>query len=199
MRKIAPIVAIVAVMFALGFAGMQEAEEIPGTSLEARLAELEKWRGSAEQRLDELEKVTGLAGEEKPAETKGPADKATSLILVQLSKKRFQKADVSKGIWQEAIYWDATYDPVGLTKPARAVKGALEFADLFGEVQFRVRVTINEPLLPKKKLKKKGTGFEYNQFKDSHKWVRGTELKDMKIAFRMQSIIYQDGTTGSFE
>ncbi len=85
-----------------------------------------------------------------------------------------------------------------LQKTTRAVKGVLEFADLFGEVEFRLKVTITDGMRAGRSIRKEGFGFEYNQFLDNHKWMRATAFEDMKITFRVDSIIYADGTTQQF-
>jgi hypothetical protein len=58
----------------------------------------------------------------------------------------------------------------------------------------RVGWTIDDPIGPGDKDVEKGTGFEYNQFKDSHQWVRSTDLADMTASFTVASILYEDGT-----
>lgn len=118
------------------------------------------------------------------------ADRATSLILIEVMNKRYDSSDFQNFVW-----FDTTYNPVGIIKPARAVKGTIEFADLFGEVKFRLNSTINQTLTPGSDYTEKGVGFSYNEFMDSHIWMRNTAIQDMKITFRVHSIIYVDGTS----
>jgi hypothetical protein len=86
-----------------------------------------------------------------------------------------------------------------LKKAARAIKGVLHFQDLFGETRMRVNWTIDEPLAPSDVYVEKGTGFEYNMFMNDHQWVNSTDLANMKAAFVVTNIIYQDGTTEEIE
>lgn len=88
--------------------------------------------------------------------------------------------------------------PEGLNKPTRAVKGLLEFTDLFGEVKFRIGLTLNERLEPGRPFTQRGIGFEYNQFMAEHQWMRGTDKADMKVLFRVTNILYADGTAETF-
>lgn len=113
---------------------------------------------------------------------------ADEIISVKLSNKRLQKQD-----YERLILFDAEFKAIGLDKPARAIKGVLCFNDLFGETKLRISWTLNDPIAPGGKITQKGYGFEYNQFQDSHKWVLGTDLKDMTTNFTVNSIIYQDG------
>ena len=74
----------------------------------------------------------------------------------------------------------------------------LIIGDIFGEPKLRLRWTINQPLTPGIGYSEEGVGFEYNQFTDSHKWLRATDLKDMTFQFKVTDIIYQDGTQETF-
>ena len=115
-----------------------------------------------------------------------------ALLTPTLSNKRFQKSDFSKGILEDAVWFDVTWDTSRLKRKTRAVKGALVIGDIFGETKFRLKWTINEPLAPGVSYEEKGVGFGFNQFTGSHKWVRNTDLKDMTFSFEVDEIIYQD-------
>ena len=162
--------------------------------IKALLTKLEKRIEEVEKRQLRLEQAIGRSPSQ-PSEKSvvGSADKedrANALIAVEVSNKKYRKAG-----YEDYIFWDVTYSPIGLNKQTRAVKGVLVFADLFGEVKFQIKVTIKDPLEPGKTLTKKGVGFEYNQFRDSHKWMRASDLTNMKVRFQVQSILYADGTT----
>ncbi len=171
------------------------------------------WKVTVDQRLDKLEAQVAILKRPNPRAAKPdqrqparrpdaePAEPVTPLTLipVRLTNKRFQAQDWQNGVYEDALWFDVEYKPTrAMGKSTRAVKGALEFADLFGEVKFRLHVTINKSMRPGRPLATTGVGFEYNQFRDSHEWMRGTSFDDMKIAFRVESIIYQDGTTQNF-
>ncbi|MDY0223168.1 MAG: DUF2939 domain-containing protein [Desulfobacterium sp.] len=117
---------------------------------------------------------------------------SASLIEPVLTNKRFQKSDFTNGIYEDAIWFDINWDTSKLQRKTRAIKGILVLGDIFGEPQFRINMTINDPLTPRKNYTQQGIGFDYNQFTDSHKWVRFTELKDMTFAFEAKDIIYAD-------
>lgn len=84
------------------------------------------------------------------------------------------------------------------SRPTRAVKGRLVFTDLFGDTGFEIGYTVNEPLRPGVPFVAKGIGFDFNQFMSDHNWMVGTEVKDMKVYFEVQSVIFQDGSTESY-
>lgn len=131
------------------------------------------------------EKASGLAKTE-------PAPPIPALLTPTLSNKRFQKSDFTNGIMEDAIWFDVAWGTSRLKRKTRAVKGVLVFGDIFGDTKLRLRWTINEPLVPSETFVEKGVGFGFNQFTSSHKWVRNTDLKDMKFSFEVDEIIYQD-------
>lgn len=116
------------------------------------------------------------------------------ILDVTLLRKQYAKQD-----YQDYVFFDVAFTPKGLDKPARAIKGLLRFTDLFGEQKFGLKWTIEKPIAPGTTYTEKGSGFEYNQFTDSHQWVRSTEKENMKVKFRVDSILYEDGTTQNFD
>ncbi|MEJ2082072.1 MAG: hypothetical protein P8Y94_07830 [Acidobacteriota bacterium] len=115
------------------------------------------------------------------------------IVTARLLKKRFAKQD-----YQDYIFFDIEFNAQGLDKPARAIKGVLHLQDLFGEARMHVRWTIDEPIQPGQTFEERGTGFEYNQFTDSHQWVRATDIENMTASFTVESILYADGSRHDF-
>ena len=116
-----------------------------------------------------------------------------AILVPTITNKRYEKYKYDDNIW-----FDITWNTDNLKKKTRAVKGVLIFADLFGEPKFMINKTINDPLTPHEAQTEDGVGFEYNQFKDSHKWMRSADLKDMTFKFKVKSIIYADGSKEQF-
>lgn len=116
------------------------------------------------------------------------------ILNVTLLRKQYAKQD-----YQDYVFFDVAFNAKGLDKPARAIKGLLRFTDLFGEQKFGLKWTIEKPIAPGATYTEKGSGFKYNQFTDSHQWVRSTEKENMKVKFRVDSILYEDGTTRNFD
>jgi hypothetical protein len=115
---------------------------------------------------------------------------AQELIRFDVRNKRYDK-----GEYQEHIWFDCTFTAVGLVRSARAVKGALEFCDLFGAPQFLIGYTLTERLDPGASVNMQGIGFDFNQFMPSHQWMLGTRLEDMTVRFRVDQILYQGDPT----
>ena len=161
------------------------------SSLEERMADLEKRVALLEAR----DTVSGAPAAPHVPELTAPK---TPFVSVTISNKRYDPVNPGLGSYEDHIWFDCVYALSKDAKPTRAVKGALEFADLFGEVRFRLQTTLNEPLTPGKSISQPGIGFTYNQFLGEHQWMLGTDLKDIKVTFRVMSALYNDGTTESF-
>lgn len=116
------------------------------------------------------------------------------ILDVTLLRKQYAKQD-----YQDYVFFDVAFDAKGLDKPARAIKGVLRFTDLFGEQKFALKWTIEKPITPGATYTEKGSGFKYNQFTDSHQWVRSSATENIKVRFRVDNILYEDGTTRSFD
>ena len=143
------------------------------TSLEARVAALE----------------TG--GATPMAQTVAPRDEtdATGIVQVQVTNKRYDAGHLQQHIW-----FDCRFTAVGLAQPTRAVKGTLEFCDLFGAPEFMIGYTITDRLEPGGSVTMTGIGFEHNRFLPPHQWMLGTQLEDMTVRFRVAQLLYEDGT-----
>jgi len=137
-------------------------------------------------------KETAPAGAWEQEVTSEPA---VALLHPTLSMKRFQASDYRAGVYEDVVLFDIDWDTTKLARPARAVKGVIVFADIFGESKFRIGLTIDNPLTPSRPYKQRGIGFKYNQFKDDHQWVRNTDLTNMKVRFEVMEVLYADGTT----
>ncbi len=111
------------------------------------------------------------------------SDKISSeIVSVKLIGKRFSQQD-----FQDFIWFDIEFIAKGLDKPARAIKGVLKLQDLFGDPRMRINWTIDQPANPGQAVVEKETGFKYNQFIDSHQWVRATDLQNMTASFVVTS------------
>lgn len=142
------------------------------------------------------------AQEEKPlpAEVAAvPASDSEERLREQILEATLLRKQYAKQNYQDYVFFDIAFNAKGLDKPARAIKGSLKFTDLFGEQKFSLRWTIEKPIAPSATYIEKGSGFKYNQFVDSHQWVRSTEKENMKVKFRVDSILYEDGTTRNFD
>ncbi|MGA2678772.1 MAG: hypothetical protein ABSF37_05640 [Sedimentisphaerales bacterium] len=109
-----------------------------------------------------------------------------TLITPSLINKTFRSND-----YRAAILLDIKWDTSKLKKPTRAIKGILYITDIFGEPRVSSKFTVDTPLYPEQEYIQK-VRIEYNQFDDSHAWLRSTQLNNMKVVIEVTDIMYLD-------
>ena len=137
--------------------------------------------------------LPGNPSKEKTSASDQELSESESILLPSVSNKRFEKLK-----YQEYILVDVVWKAGNLEKPMRSIKGVLFFGDLFGDVKFRIQVTIDDAIGPGGSIEKNGMAFEYNQFREEHIWMRSTDLSNMTIHFKAMNILYQDGSRKDF-
>lgn len=135
--------------------------------------------------------VKDAVPKEAPAKSKPLSD---SIISVDLLSKRYKEEKYGRG----GIYFDIRFTAVGLDKPVRAIKGTLHITDLFDESIVGVSWNLNQPMAPGATQSENDVGFDYNRFMNNHQRVRDTETANLRARFRVESILYEDGTRRDF-
>jgi hypothetical protein len=149
--------------------------------------------GRLEARVAKLESVCGVpAPAPAPAPVAAPATPRSLVVPVTVSNKKYTAAAQAGG--QDNIWFDARYDFKKLPRKARAIKGTLVFEDLFGQVMLRVNSTVTEEVGPGGEVRERGIGFVFDKKNDAHRWMRDTEIKDMKVSFKVDQILWADGS-----
>jgi hypothetical protein len=154
-----------------------------------------------EQRLIDLERRVAMlevGSKSQSSSATAPLPRAKGLIATEVRNKRYDPENSALGKYEDHIWFDCYYTLSSESKATRAVKGVLEFGDLFGEIRFRLNTTLNIPLEPGRVIAQEGIGFNYNQFMEEHQWMLGTELKDMTVNFKVMNVIFLDGTSEAF-
>lgn len=151
--------------------------------------------------IPKVEAASSSASTSTPASAPAPTAKpdptqnvANQIVVVKLVRKSAQKGD-----YQDFELLDLQFTASGLDKKARAIKGVLNFTDLFDDPKFHLNWSIDKPIGPGETQDEKGGGFKYNQFNDAQQWVRTTDLSDMKVSYTVKSILYEDGTRRDME
>lgn len=140
----------------------------------------------AESRVSpETQKVSETKSEVKP-------QLENEIIKVTILDKKLIEQD-----YQEFVFFKLEITATGLDKKARAIKGVMNFNDLFGETMMRINWTIDEPISPGGTSNLEG-GFKYNQFMEDNRWVASTDKQNMNLTYTVQSILYEDGTRRDF-
>ena len=178
---------IAALAAALGLVAVViQGPQQPAADLTARVADLEKRVATLEQFHKAPAAAAAPLAEGRPAA-------GEFLVPIVITNKRFDNSQIQNYVW-----WDATYDFAKLPKAARAIKGIVEFCDLFDAPKFQINVTITDPVPAGGKHRAEGVGFRYNQFMAPHQWMLSTNLEDMHVVFRVKQVIYADGTRAEF-
>ena len=78
------------------------------------------------------------------------------------------------------------------TRDIRAFQGKVQFVDLFGSEILTRPLSISAPIASGKKATVDGV-IEYNQFLPPHQQLKSTEVKDLKIVWIPELVIFADG------
>jgi hypothetical protein len=132
------------------------------------------------------EQEASLAAEAKAKEEARAAELRKALSLT-VFKKGFEEAS-----YQEYITLKCAYENTS-GKDIRAFAGRVRFTDLFGKPIYDSGLTISDPIKAGAKATWDGS-IRYNQFNAEQSNFRNTDLKDMKIEWVPNSILFEDGT-----
>jgi len=143
-----------------------------------------KWK--AEQEKIELEQRKLAEKAKRKEELK--SRKLSESILVSCFEKSFIKYDYQEYITYKFVIKNKS------DKEVRAVKGTVEFANLFGDKIKSLNFVYDQAIQPKNQATWSGTS-DYNQFVDSDKTLKAKALKDLKIVWKPEKIIFSDGST----
>ena len=175
---------------------------------------MEKLRGDAEKEIPLVGKTVGEIIElqrqwdkekaEEEALQKKLAEEAKAkeeAILTELRKtltltvfkKGFLPTNYDISRYQEYISFSVTYQN-NSQKDIRAFQGTVAFKDLFGDLVKNLNIKITNPIKAGGKANWDGV-MDYNQFIDSDVRLRNAELKNLKVDWIPEKIIFADGTT----
>ncbi len=163
-------------------------EDPAGKSVGELLAQLKK---QAAEEKTEADRQKRLA-EEAKAKSDALAAELRKSIDLTVYEKGFVPSDIMGGRFRDKITIKCAYQNSS-TKDIRAFRGTVQFTDLFGSEIFTTRLMISEPIGAGKKGNWDGA-IEYNQFHRPHEQLRNTELKDMKVIWIPESVIFADGS-----
>ena len=130
----------------------------------------------------------------KEAREKEEAEKAQlrRVVTMALIAKSFVGNDPMNGRYQDYITIKIALENNN-DKDIKAIKGELIFNDVFGDKIHSVGFKYDEGIKAHSKKIWEG-GMDYNQFMDSHKRLRSTELNNLALVWEPQTILFEDGT-----
>ena len=112
----------------------------------------------------------------------------TESVLVSCFSKGYTKVD-----WEDYITYKFVIQNKS-DKNIRAIKGSISFANLFDETIKSLNFVYDQPIEAGKEVTY-NTQTDYNQFTDSDKALKNKDLKDLKVIWKPEKIIFEDGST----
>lgn len=137
--------------------------------------------------------------EEEDAEAKSLAEKAkveseekrqlfAKVLTVALYDKGYYEGDYQNYLTYEVAYENKS------DKNIRAIKGSMLITDLFdGEIK-QISL-VDDSGIPAGKTVKMSYTSDYNRFRDEDSKLRSKDLKDLKVIWTPEKIIFEDGST----
>jgi hypothetical protein len=172
----------------IGNASGSSSEDPSGKTVGELLAQLTK---QAAEEKTEADRQKRLADEAK-AKVDALAAELRKSINLTVYDKGFIPSNPMGGRYGDQLTIKCAYQNSS-TKDIRAFRGKVQFTDLFGSDIFTTELTISDPVAAGEKGNWDGV-IEYNQFRRPHQQLRNTELKDMKVIWIPESVIFADGS-----
>lgn len=159
----------------------------------------EKLEGKTYNDILENAKELRKKAEKEEAEAKALADKVAKeeqekremfgkILTVALYDKGYYKGD-----WEDYLTYEVAYENKG-NKDIKAVKGSLLITDLFDQKIKAINLVEDEGI-PAGKIVKRSYTTDYNQFLDEDTRLISKSIKDIKVVWTPEKIIFGDGTT----
>ncbi|MFC6999555.1 hypothetical protein [Rufibacter roseus] len=174
-------------MMILGFSFV--ASELGNTNLEGKTYKqiLEEGKQAQKELESQQKKEEALAAQVQLEENQR-IEKLNKTLVVSMYDKGFEKYD-----YEEYITYKFAFQN-NADKPIRAFKGMVVFQDIFGTEIKSLNLTYDEGV-PAGKTIKYDASTEYNQFIDEDKLLRSKNLKDIKVVWKPEKILFEDGST----
>ncbi|WP_222927923.1 hypothetical protein [Polaribacter aestuariivivens] len=144
----------------------------------------EKWKVEEEKRQEELKRLAEKARKEQDERTRLLSES----IIVSCFEKGFTKYNYEDYITYKFVIKNKS------VKNIRAVKGSITFMNLFDQEIKTLNLVYDESIKANSTVNYNAQT-DYNQFKDSDKALKNKDLKDMKVKWNPEKIIFEDGTT----
>jgi len=109
-------------------------------------------------------------------------------VMVSCFEKGYAKVDYQKYLTYKFVIQNKS------DKIIRAVKGGITFTNLFDE-EIKVLNFVYDQPIPAGKQVSWDASTDYNQFLDGDQTLKNKELKDLKVVWKPEKIIFEDGTT----
>ncbi|WP_417786333.1 hypothetical protein [Tenacibaculum sp.] len=161
-----------------------EGEKVEGLTYREILEKGKIWK----EKEEELEKEQKLLAEKAKKEELERINRLSESVIISCFDKGFYKYNYEDYITYKFVIQNKS------NKNIRAVKGSLIFSNLFDEEIKTINLVYDKVLTADTTVNYEAQT-DYNQFNDSDKALKNKELKDMKVKWKPEKIIFEDGTT----
>ena len=148
------------------------------------LKEGEKWKEEKEKKEAEQKALAKKAAKEEAERVK----KLAEAVTVSCFEKGFTDYNYEDYITYKFVIKNKS------DKKIRAVKGGITFTNLFDDEISSLNFVYDQPIEAGKEITWNAQT-DYNQFKDEDKTLRNKDLKDLKVVWKPEKIIFENGTT----
>tara|TARA_B110000046_G_C12836052_1_gene331514 strand:- start:50 stop:715 length:666 start_codon:yes stop_codon:yes gene_type:complete len=143
-----------------------------------------KWKAEQEKIEAEQKALAEKAAKDEAERIK----KLTESVIVSCFEKGYSEVDYQDYITYKFVILNKS------DKAIRAVKGGITFTNLFDEKIKSLSFVYDKPIEAGEQVNWDATT-EYNQFMSGDKTLKNKDLKDLKVVWNPEKIIFEDGTT----
>ena len=143
-----------------------------------------KWRAEQEKIEAEQKALAEKAAKDEAERIK----KLTESVIVSCFEKGYSEVDYQDYITYKFVILNKS------DKAIRAVKGGITFTNLFDEKIKSLSFVYDKPIEAGEQVNWDATT-EYNQFMSGDKTLKNKDLKDLKVVWNPEKILFEDGTT----
>ena len=143
-----------------------------------------KWKAEQEKIEAEQKALAEKAAREEAERIK----KLTEAVIVSCFEKGYTEVDYQDYITYKFVIQNKS------DKSIRAVKGEITFTNLFDEEIKSLNFVYDQPIPAGQEVTWNATT-DYNQFMDDDKTLKNKNLKDLKVVWKPEKVIFEDGTT----
>ncbi|MEE4001525.1 hypothetical protein V1T75_14365 [Tenacibaculum sp. FZY0031] len=161
-----------------------EGEKVEGLTYREILEKGKRWK----EKEEKLEKEQKFLAEKAKKEELERINRLSESVVISCFEKGFYKYKYEDYITYKFVIQNKS------NKNIRAVKGSLIFSNLFDEEIKTINLVYDKVLTADTTVNYEAQT-DYNQFSDSDKALKNKELKDMKVKWKPEKIIFEDGTT----
>ena len=143
-----------------------------------------KWKAEQEKIEAEQKALAEKAAKEEAEKFK----RLNEAVVVSCYEKGYAKYDYEDYITYKFVIKNKS------DKNIRAVKGGITFTNLFDDEISSLNFVYDQPIEAGKEVTWNATT-DYNQFKDEDKTLKNKELKDLKVVWKPEKVMFEDGSS----